>query len=216
MKTCTTCGVAKRVSDYYAYQDGRLQSRCKVCARKCATTARRRRGIGPKHRAFDKTHRICSVCRVRKPLNAYYRCSGSGKSHTQSVCKVCTLRRSEQYRRARGVQPRTPGNPTNTKIGNRLRTRVWHALHGAVKPGHTQDILGCTFNEFRLWLEAQFKPGMHWTNYGLNGWHIGHVVDCCAFDLTVEAEVRRCFHYTNLQPQWSYENWRKPRMRGPS
>ena len=58
-------------------------------------------------------------------------------------------------------------------------------------------------------LEKQFQPGMSWDNHGYDGWHVDHIRPCASFDLTDEEQVRKCFHYTNLQPLWAKDNLRK-------
>ena len=52
---------------------------------------------------------------------------------------------------------------------------------------------------------AQFLPGMTWQNWG-PVWQVDEIIPCEAFDLTVEAEDRLCWHYTNSRPLWSSEN----------
>lgn len=47
---------------------------------------------------------------------------------------------------------------------------------------------------------------MAWDNYG--EWHIDHRKPCASFDLSKE-EIKRCFHYTNLQPMWAKDNQSK-------
>jgi hypothetical protein len=54
---------------------------------------------------------------------------------------------------------------------------------------------------------------MTWNNHGLKGWHVGHIQDCCSFDLTDKTQQRKCFHFSNLEPQWCTDNWRKPHQR---
>src|SRR5258708_6680707 len=54
-------------------------------------------------------------------------------------------------------------------------------------------------------LEIQFKPGMTWENYGRHGWHVDHIRPCNSFDLSDQTELRKCFHFTNLQPLWAAE-----------
>ena len=56
-------------------------------------------------------------------------------------------------------------------------------------------------------LEKQFKPGMTLDNYG--EWHIDHIKPITKFDLKNENELRKCFHYKNLQPLWAIENIKK-------
>ena len=55
-------------------------------------------------------------------------------------------------------------------------------------------------------LEALFQPGMTWDNHAIDGWHIDHIRPCTSFDLTDPEQQRQCFHYTNLQPLWAFDN----------
>lgn len=97
---------------------------------------------------------------------------------------------------------------SHIRVRRRLRTRIVEALRaiGGRKRYKTEDLLGCSIEKCRKYIEKQFKPGMSWDNYGKNGWHIDHIKPCASFDLSKEAEQRRCFHYTNLQPLWGIEN----------
>lgn len=75
----------------------------------------------------------------------------------------------------------------------------------ARKQWKTQDILGCTFQEARMHIEKQFKPGMTWTNHGTE-WEIDHIMPLAAFDLSRRDHVRMAGRYTNLRPLWKSEN----------
>lgn len=50
---------------------------------------------------------------------------------------------------------------------------------------------------------------MSWENYGFYGWHIDHIKPCSKFDLTDPKQQEQCFHYSNLQPLWAIENFKK-------
>ena len=63
--------------------------------------------------------------------------------------------------------------------------------------------------QLKQYLENQFKPGMTWQNHTVTGWHIDHIMPCSIFDLSKPEKQKACFHYTNLQPLWYYENIRK-------
>ena len=91
----------------------------------------------------------------------------------------------------------------------RLRRRLNGALHraGGTAAASTKQLLGCTTEELRSFLEAQFVDGMSWTNYGQ--WHVDHIRPCASFDLTDPAQQRECFHFSNLQPLWAEENLSK-------
>jgi hypothetical protein len=86
-------------------------------------------------------------------------------------------------------------------------------LSGYRKLSKTQNILGCTFEEFKIYLESKFESWMNWNNYGnWNGepkeidtaWDIDHIIPLSS--ATTEEEIIKLNHYTNLQPLCSYIN----------
>jgi hypothetical protein len=97
------------------------------------------------------------------------------------------------------------------KLGNLLRTRIWIALkiQGLKKNHSTMEITGCSKEELIEHLESQFSDGMTWENWSLNGWHIDHIRPVSSFDLSDPAQVKECFHYSNLQPLWAIDNLKK-------
>ena len=70
-------------------------------------------------------------------------------------------------------------------------------------------IVGCSKLDLIAHIEAQFLPGMSWTNYGRKGWEIDHIKPCASFDLTKHEQVLLCYHYSNLRPLWRADNQRK-------
>lgn len=94
------------------------------------------------------------------------------------------------------------------RILNNLRTRTYAALKGFYKSAPTTALLGCTIEELKAHLSAQFTPDMSWDNYG-SYWHIDHIRPCAAFNLIDPEEQRICFHWSNLQPLPAIENIRK-------
>lgn len=95
------------------------------------------------------------------------------------------------------------------RIRATTRHRLWKALKGLSKSARSFELVGCTHRQLKLHIEAKFKPGMSWDNYGVHGWHIDHIRPCESFDLSDPEHQRACFHFTNLQPLWCHENWRK-------
>jgi len=74
------------------------------------------------------------------------------------------------------------------------------------KNGKSVMYLGCSFKEYKSYLEEKFKPGMTWSNMGKNGWEIDHIVPLASFNFSKKNNLMKAFHYTNTQPLWSIEN----------
>lgn len=102
-------------------------------------------------------------------------------------------------------------------IGFRLRINLANRINQAVryqwghKSARTLNLIGCSVEELRSHIERLWSPGMLWENYGYGDskWHIDHVRPCASFDLTEESQQRLCFNFSNLQPLWQDENFRK-------
>jgi hypothetical protein len=103
---------------------------------------------------------------------------------------------------------RTRSNPEYRTLCS-LRARIHDVLNGRRKGSPTLKLLGASVQELMVHLEAQFRDGMTWENQGYKGWHIDHIIPCSSFDLTDYKQQKRCFHYTNLQPLWWWQNLSK-------
>lgn len=81
---------------------------------------------------------------------------------------------------------------------------------GFSKKSKTIEILGCSFNDFKIYLESKFEPWMTWENKGLYngeinyGWDIDHIIPLSS--ASSEDDVIKLNHYTNLQPLCSKLN----------
>ena len=97
----------------------------------------------------------------------------------------------------------------NYQISDNLRSRLRKALkdQDVKKTQRTLDLIGCSIDFLKGWLESKFKEGMTWENYG--EWHIDHIKPCIKFNLSDEVQQTKCFNYKNLQPLWASENTSK-------
>lgn len=115
--------------------------------------------------------------------------------------------RDNKERRRIRLNERYRSEP-NFRIAVNLRTRLLKALENNQKKGSTLDLLGCSVESFRKYLESMFVDGMSWNNHG-DVWHIDHIRPCASFDLSKEDEQRICFHYSNMQPLFVQDNLSK-------
>lgn len=87
-----------------------------------------------------------------------------------------------------------------TNIGNAIRQGFKRIKFS--KNARSQEILGCSFEEFKIYIENQFKEGMTWKNHG--EWELDHVVP---LDLAeTKEDVMSINHHSNWQPLWRKEN----------
>jgi hypothetical protein len=84
---------------------------------------------------------------------------------------------------------------------------------GFKKLSKTEKIIGCTFEEFKNYLESKFESWMTWENKGNpkdgilepnKTWDIDHKIPLST--ATNEIDIIKLNHYTNLQPMCSYTN----------
>lgn len=140
------------------------------------------------------------------------KCAGEklkGKSPANKIWE-CKSERTKHYYRKYYSDIETK---TRILLRNRLKTVLKTQLNRkkikfkAVEK--TEDILGCTIEQLVKHLESQFESWMTWENYGHQTWHIDHIIPLSKFDLTLDSEIRKACHYTNLRPLKASENFRK-------
>jgi hypothetical protein len=103
-------------------------------------------------------------------------------------------------------------NDIQFHLNKKLKTYFHKSLKNNSKNGRMIDYLGMTIAEFKNYLESNFENWMTWENRGLYngnfkyGWDIDHIKPLCLFDLSIEEQVKKAWHYSNLQPLCSKIN----------
>jgi hypothetical protein len=100
----------------------------------------------------------------------------------------------------------------NYRLKECLRHRLWLALKGETSGRSLRKLVGCSIEALKVHLGSQFKSGMSFANYG--EWHVDHIKPLSAFDLRIDAELLRAAHFSNLQPLWAAENFKKSNRTG--
>lgn len=75
------------------------------------------------------------------------------------------------------------------------------------KSQKTNDLIGCDNITLKKHIESQFREGMSWSNWKLDGWHLDHKIPLAS--AKTETELYKLCHYTNLQPLWCTDNLSK-------
>jgi predicted transcriptional regulator len=155
----------------------------------------------------------CCKCKNWRLLTEYNYC----KTHWDKLrvdCKDCLIKWRKENREKinkKLIQYEKNRKLTDPefKIMKTLRSRLGTALRrqNSSKNNRTIDLLGCSVSFLKGYLEEKFKDGMTWENHG--EWHIDHIKPCASFNLLDQEDQKKCFHYTNLQPLWAFENLSK-------
>jgi len=101
------------------------------------------------------------------------------------------------------------------KVSSNVRNRLnkFLKIKNIKKNNKTFEIVGCTPESLKKHLEKLFHPHpitnekMTWKNHSLRGWHVDHK-DPLDLAMTLK-DVFKLSHYTNLQPMWATENFKK-------
>ena len=96
------------------------------------------------------------------------------------------------------------------KMATTLRKRLSKIMKdlNIKKELKTLELLGCSLDFFKKWIESQFEEDMTFENHG-SLWHIDHVRPCASFDLLDQEDQKECFNWKNLQPLDGGENQSK-------
>lgn len=210
MKKCIKCKKTKpfsefnknkRIKDGYHYY-------CRLCKNKMALYDRQvrlKKGLCVKCGSVS-AKRLCLSCLEKRK-------SYDKTEHAMQLNR-CRASKANKKRTEQGYYQKYLSNRYNNdiqfRIASCLRSRLYQAIKREIKLGSAVNDLGCSIEEFKVYLESQFQPGMSWENYG-NGsgytkWNIDHIIPLNTVDLTDREQFLKVCHYTNLRPMWQCEN----------
>lgn len=98
------------------------------------------------------------------------------------------------------------------RLKHNIRNLIRNSINssGNRKDMKSEAILGCSFQEFRDYLESKFEDWMNWSNRGLyngsfnHGWDMDHIIPVSS--AKTKDDIIKLNHYTNFQPLCSKIN----------
>lgn len=137
--------------------------------------------------------------------------ASSKKYKSNNKDKVIAYRIAYKKRRNELESQRRKTDPLYN-LKHNIRSGINKAFNrnGFKKNTRTYEILGCSYEDFKTYLESKFQDWMNWDNQGKYngtldyGWDIDHIEPIST--AVTEADVIRLSHYTNLQPLCSKVN----------
>jgi len=176
MKRCSTCKEDKSLEKFNkdkTYKDG-LSKKCKQCIS-----------------IYDKQNYIKNKDRILSHVNFY-------QNNNKDKIKIYQIKYKTKENENFKLRYK---NDIQFRLKRIYRNRIYYAFknQGLKKPKDSIELLGISFEDYKLYLESLFLPEMDWKNRGIV-WEIDHIKICCSFDLTDPKQVKECFHYSNTRP----------------
>lgn len=197
MKTCTKCKIEKEFSEFNKSKKGKngLASTCKYCSRQYYIDNKEYLSKKAKQYYIENKEEI-----NKKSIKYYVK----NKEHIKERNKQYVLdnrKKINDHRKNRIL------NDPLFKLSCDIRSLINISVkkQGYTKKSKTYNILGCSLEEFKQHLENKFTEGMTWENQGK--WHMDHIYPVSR--ATDEQHLIQLNHYTNFQPLWAEDNWKK-------
>jgi hypothetical protein len=217
-KICSKCLMEKSLDFFYNSKKYSLGVGCNCidCEKQRRKAARQRKreemilAGTPMRKAHDKNETQEEYKqRMRDKANKFYLKNSEvllEKNREYWKDKKRTRTREQKNKMNKRLKERRENDPVY-KISSNCRVRFRNGLKGNPKSAKTEALIGCSFEFLKDYLESKFSSGMSWENYG--EWHIDHIKPISKFNLLCPEEQKKCFHYTNLQPLWAKDNFKK-------
>jgi len=207
-KICTKCKISKPISEFKkdkTKKDGFYPS-CKVCVKK--RNDDNKESIKKYNKKYHDGHKEerkkWREDNYEKYLETRAKWGDKNPDYFRNYYQInkdyINKRNTDYQLRRRKI------DPLYKLIGN-IRSLIKNSIteSGFTKSTKTAQILGCSYEEFKIHIENQFMAGMSWDNR--SEWHLDHITPM-SWGKT-EKEIIALNHYTNFQPLWAIDNMKK-------
>lgn len=229
-KICKKCEIEKELEQFHKdtrTKDGREGS-CKDCKKKYQQENKERIKENKSKYYIENKDKFKEYKRNNKDkskeYNKKYRDKNKDKIKSHKLTdeqkvkkKIYTKKWLEENKKKVKIQKNNykiekMKNDVLFSLKHNINTSILYHLRisGYSKKSKTHEILGCSFVEFKIYLESKFEDWMSWENRGLYngesnyGWDIDHIIPISIAQ--TKEDVIKLSHYTNLQPLCSKIN----------
>lgn len=217
MKICIKCNIDKDIKDFNkqsSAKDG-LCCYCKICIKnKNKISAERiRNNIPPRIKRTKEEKKI--LYKIWKYKNI--KLDKDRRKRYYEKYKVIINKKNEILRkknwpaRLSQLRDKRKVNPLY-RLSQVMRAAIYKSITGKgfIKSKRTFEIIGCTKEDFKYYIESKWEYWMNWENYGKYnghfdyGWDLDHIIPISS--AKTEQEIIDLNHYTNFQPLCSKVN----------
>lgn len=189
MKTCSKCKLEKELSDFKRY------ATCIDCHKILTKKYNESRKDLLRKYYLENKEEIKETSKKNYKKNREYNIERNLKYQSENKEK-----RNEHLSKRKKTD-------SLFKLSVNIRNLIYITIknNGYLKKSKVVEILGCSFDEFKEYIESQFQDGMSWENHG--EWHLDHKIPISWAD--TEEKVYELNHYLNFQPLWAFDNLSK-------
>jgi hypothetical protein len=182
MKICSKCDIEKELSEFNKHPKNidKLNSYCKICQKE-----------------YNKQWYLNNQEKYKEKSKQHYL---NNKEIIKEYYKQYLLNNKEHYKEyQKQYNKQRKQNDPLFKLFCNIRTLLSASFRnkGIRKNTKTEQILGCTIEEFKIHIEKQFLHPMSLENHGLI-WEIDHITPISL--AKTEEDIIILNHYTNLRP----------------
>lgn len=212
-KICNKCKEEKQVCEFGTHNStkDKLRNSCKECrkieGRIYRETNAEKRKISiknwyNKNSNYNKNYYKNNTEKINKLNKNWYELNKNKHSENKKIWIEKNKDKIKEYYNNRIKQQRKT-QPLK-KLTFNVRTRLYSVLKNKTKKSF--NIIGCSPESLKVYLENQFTEGMTWDLMG-KYIHIDHIIPLSSAN--TEEEIYKLCHYTNLQPLWAKDNLKK-------
>ncbi len=213
MKKCNQCKIEKDIIDFRNLKNNRVRGECKSCE----SINNKKWIINNKdvRKEYSKRYREQNKDKIKENKRKWWL---NNKGYKQPVSSMEKRRISKKIWNENNKKSRNSNRQIKYKedyiykLEYCIRSSISNIFKrkGIYKTTKTEKILGCSFIEFKIYIESKFEDWMTFENHGLyngefnNGWDIDHIIPMSSAK-TEEKLILLC-HFSNLQPLCSKIN----------
>lgn len=196
-KVCIKCHIEKPITEFYKNKinkDGH-RNNCIKCKKEHADLNRELLNKQARDYYYANKEAI-----IKSQSEYYHKNAESKKEYAKKYRKDNKQEINDKYYARRNTD-------CLFKLSCNIRTLICLSFrkNGYKKNSKANKILGCSFDEFKEYIENQFVDGMSWNNQGK--WHLDHIYPVSLAES--EEHLIKLNHYTNFQPLWAIDNFKK-------
>lgn len=214
MKLCKKCEETKDES-YFR----KSRNSCRSC--ESASSKKWQKENAEAKKIYDKEYSKNNKKRIKEKNKNYYsenksyfkekkkEWTANNKAEIAEYAKAYAIKNKDKIREWQKLYSRNRYNSDEVfrlKVNLKTRMKIYCKSKGFEKGGLVET-LGCSWEEFKTYIESKWSDGMSWDNYKKDGWHLDHIIPLAS--AKTREEVNALFHYSNLQPLWAEDNYKK-------